>query len=115
MCITREVLALILALGAKHRLTYDALLCNMRCFNTLYGRNYLLLDKKLLWRLLGKQEVGIGKYLYCGECLRGYGRLRGFPVQQQCRCGTLIRKRLCKYYIDLILQSSLKTCCKDRS
>ena len=107
-CSLSEVLALMLALTSKHRLTYDALLCNMRLFSTIYGRRYLPLDKKQLWALLGRREVGIKRYVYCQTCLRGHGRLRQFPAELQCRCGTLIRKRFCKIYIDLSILKQIE-------
>ena len=93
-CTLREVTAMILAIGAKHRLTYDATIGMMNCVNAIYGRKYLPVDKKILWRLLGKRELGIRKYVYCHKCLRGYGRYALFPHQLVCGgCQTIIKKR----------------------
>ena len=108
-CTVREVTALLLALGSKHRMTYDAIIGMMTCFNTLYGRKYLPVDKKVLWRLLGRREVGITKYVYCHNCLRGHGLLRHFPDERLCEgCQTVIRKRFCKVYIKLNLQQQIQ-------
>jgi hypothetical protein len=106
-CTVREVLAVVLALGSRHKMTYDALINLMKAFNTLYGRKYLPIDKKILWRLLGRSEVGILKHAYCSDCHRALGRLHNLADEVRCICGVLIKKRFCKYFIELNVKKQI--------